>query len=182
MNTIIICAVQLVAAIAAFLVGKYVFPEVKEYIPEVMENLAILERWAEKFVRWANEFRKDKPGAEKMDEVVKKLQEIAEKAGLDITEDQIRAIAQTAYDAMKAGEAETDIPLEAVAAVPAATVVINTTGTVATATDNVPEDALEENPDGTVNVYDEEGNKAGTMPKEAVEAAANAVTAVVIEQ
>ena len=88
MNTIIICAVQLVAAIAAFLVGKYVFPEVKEYIPEVMENLAIIERWAEKFVRWAKEFRKDKPGEEKMDEVVKKLQEIAEKAGLDITEDQ----------------------------------------------------------------------------------------------
>lgn len=181
MNTIIICAVQLVAAIAAFLVGKYVFPEVKEYIPEVMENLAIIERWAEKFVRWAKEFRKDKPGEEKMDEVVKKLQEIAEKAGLDITEDQIRAIAQTAYDAMKAGEAEIATPLEAVAAVPAATVVINTTGTVATATDKVPADALEENPDGTVNVYDEEGNKTGTMSKEEAEAAASAISAVVIE-
>ena len=181
MNTIIICAVQLGAAIAAFLLGKYVFPEAKEYIPEVMENLAIVERWAEKFVRWAKEFKKDKPGKEKMDEVVKKLQEVAEKAGLDITEDQIRAIAQTAYDAMKAGEMETATPLEA-ATVPTATVIINTTGTVATATDDVPDDALEENPDGTVNVYDEEGNKVGTMPKEEAEAAANAVSAVVIEQ
>ena len=83
---------------------------------------------------------------------------------------------------MKAGEAATAVtPLEAVTATPAATVVINT-GTAAIATDNVPADALEENPDGTVNVYDGAGNKVGTMPKEEAEAAASNVSAVVIEQ
>lgn len=36
-------------------------------------------------------------------------------------------------------------------------------------TDNVPEGALEENPDGTVNTYDADGNKIGTISKEEVE-------------
>ena len=61
------------------------------------------------------------------------------------------------------------------------TVVINT-GTAAIATDKVPQDALKENPDGTVNVYDSAGKKVGTMPKEEAEAAASNVSAVVVEQ
>lgn len=193
MNNIIICAVQLVVAVAAFLFGKYVFPEVKEYIPEVVENLTIIERWAAKFVVWAKEFQKDKPGKEKMNAVVEKLKEIADAAGLDITEDQIRAIAQTAYEAMMAGEQrgnniEEAVALEAVQQFPQLTININANAgetdveKIAIATDNVPEDALKENTDGTVNVYDGAGNKVGTMPKEEAEAAASNVSAVVIEQ
>lgn len=49
---------------------------------------------------------------------------------------------------------------------------------VAVATDNVPEGALEENPDGTINTYDKEGNKTGTITKEEAEAA---VTKVEVE-
>lgn len=39
-------------------------------------------------------------------------------------------------------------------------------------TDAVPEGALETNEDGTVNVYDENNNKVGTIPEEEAEAAA----------
>ena len=35
-------------------------------------------------------------------------------------------------------------------------------------TDDVPEGALDENPDGSTNVYDESGNKVGTVSKEEV--------------
>lgn len=42
----------------------------------------------------------------------------------------------------------------------------------ATATDEVPEGALDTNEDGTVNVYDEDNNKVGTIPEETAEAAA----------
>lgn len=47
---------------------------------------------------------------EKMAAVVKQLKEVADEAGLEVTEDQLKAIAQSAYNAMKAGEkeAETD--------------------------------------------------------------------------
>ena len=45
---------------------------------------------------------------------------------------------------------------------------------IAVATDKVPEGALDENPDGTVNVYNEQGQAIGTIPKEeAEEMAAN---------
>ncbi|MBQ0067577.1 MAG: hypothetical protein KBS60_05305 [Phascolarctobacterium sp.] len=192
MNNIIICAVQLVVAVAAFLFGKYVFPEVKEYIPEVVENLTIIERWAAKFVVWAKEFQKDKPGKEKMNAVVEKLKEIADAAGLDITEDQIRAIAQTAYEAMMAGEQqgnniEEAVALEAVQQFPQLTININAnTGEtdvekIAIATNNVPEGATEQNPDGTYNVYDAAGNMTGTISAEEYEAATKDVDKVVIE-
>lgn len=45
---------------------------------------------------------------------------------------------------------------------------------IAVATDKVPKGALDENPDGTVNVYNEQGQVIGTIPKEeAEEMAAN---------
>lgn len=176
MNNVIYAAIYFGVTLAAFLLGKYVFPKVPQ---TVTEKLASLSAWAAEFVVWAREFMKSKTGEEKMTAVVDKLKEIADEAGLNVTEDQLKAIAQSAYEAMKAGEATA--PLEAVTAVPAATVVINA-GTAAVATDNVPADALEDNPDGTVNVYDAAGNKVGTMPKEEAETAAGNVSAVVIEQ
>lgn len=48
----------------------------------------------------------------------------------------------------------------------------------ATATDNVPEGALEVNPDGTVNVYDDDGNVVGYITKEKAEELAAQVTEV----
>lgn len=49
---------------------------------------------------------------------------------------------------------------------------------IAVATDNVPEGALEENPDGTVKVYNAEGQVVGSITKEQAEAAAAAVTEI----
>ena len=69
----------------------------------------------------------------------------------------------------------------------ASTVVINVPGPaagapgVAIATDNVPEGALEPNPDGSVNAYDEAGLKVGTVDAATAEAAAAGVDAVIVE-
>lgn len=41
-------------------------------------------------------------------------------------------------------------------------------------TDNIPEGAMEDNQDGTVNVYNEDGEKVGTVTAEEAEAAAKA--------
>lgn len=92
MNDIIILGVQLGVAVAAFLVGKYVFPNIPK---SVTEKLNTLSAWAVKFVAWAKEFMKAQTGEEKMEAVVKKLKEIADEAGLKVTEDQLRAIAQS---------------------------------------------------------------------------------------
>ena len=187
MNDIILLAVQLGIAIVAFVAGKYVFPKVPK---TVTDKLNMLSQWAAQFVVWAKEFMKKQTGEEKMAAVVEKLKEIADEAGLDVTEDQLKAIAQSAYNAMKAGEkeAETDnatyYKVGQREAAKGSTVNIYTgySGTTAVATNNVPDGALEDNPDGSVNVYNEDGEKVGTITAEEAEAAEQNVGKIVIEE
>ena len=186
MDNVIYAAVYFAVTLGAFLIGKYVCPNIPK---SVADKLGELSEWAAKFVEWAKEFKKDKTGEEKMAAVVEQLKKIADEAGLNVTEDQLKAIAQTAYNAMKAGEKEsTAEPLEALTATPAATVVINTTAPVTTtekvaiATDNVPEGATETNADGTVNLYDATGNITGSVTKEEAEKMAAEVTKIVDEE
>lgn len=188
MNNIIILAIQLAVAVGAFALGKYVFPNIPKNVSEKLQELS---GWAAQFVVWAREFMKTSSGKEKMDKVVEQLKKIADEAGLKVTEEQLRAIAQTAYEAMMAGTKEAGQTTEASqaepATVPAITIInhgpaaVETNGTVAVATDNVPEDALEENPDGTVNTYNEVGEKVGTATKEQVAAAERKVTTIKVE-
>ena len=187
MNNIIILAIQLAVAVGAFALGKYVFPNIPKNVSEKLQELS---GWAAQFVVWAREFMKTSTGKEKMDKVVEQLKKIADEAGLKVTEEQLRAIAQTAYEAMMAGEKESNTaePLKALTATPAATVVINTTAPVTTtekvaiATDNAPEGATETNADGTVNLYDAAGNITGSVTKEEAEKMAAEVTKIVDEE
>lgn len=173
--SIIYCAVT----IGAFCVGKYIFPKIPASAKDKLENLA---EWAAKFVVWAREFLKTESGEKKMAAVVEQLKAIAQEAGLDVTEEQLKAIAQTAYEAMKAGEAEAkpEQLLEAITAQTMPAVVINT-GTAAVATNAVPDGALQQNPDGTVNAYNEAGEKVGTVSAEEAEKAASNVGVIITE-
>lgn len=169
MENIIFNAVLLLISIGGFLLGKYVFPNVPKSVSDKLRQLAA---WADKFVVWAREFRKQDSGHDKMEMVVEQLKAVAKEAGWDVTEDQLRAIAQTAYENMMAGAAAAQQPQEAAQGAntaryyeigerkfaEASTVVINVPGGpaavaapgVAVATDNVPEGALEPNQDGSV--------------------------------
>ena len=183
MNDIIILAVQLGITVAAFVVGKYVFPNLPK---NVTDKLTALSQWAAKFVEWAKEFMKKQTGEEKMAAVVEKLKEIADEAGIEVTEDQLRAIAQSAYNAMKAGEKEAAVmePQTAEAAqVPTVNIYTGpaTAEKTAVATDEVPEGALEDGKEGEVNVYGADGKMTGTIPAEEAEKAAEGVTNIVIE-
>ena len=53
---------------------------------------------------------------------------------------------------------------------------------IAVATDNIPEGALEENTDGTVKVFNAEGQVVGNMAKEVAEALAANASEIKIEQ
>lgn len=183
MENIIFNAVLLLISIGGFLLGKFIFPNVPKSVADKLRQLAA---WADKFVVWAREFRKQDSGPAKMEMVVEQLKAVAKEAGWDVTEDQLRAIAQAAYENMMAGAAEAQQPQEPAKA---ASVVINVPGRAATvtapgvavATDNVPEGALETNPDGSVNAYDEAGLKVGTVDAATAEAAAAGVDAVIVE-
>ena len=198
MENIIFNAVLLLISIGGFLLGKFVFPNVPKSVADKLRQLAA---WADKFVVWAREFRKQDSGPAKMEMVVEQLKAVAKEAGWDVTEDQLRAIAQTAYENMMKGAAEAQQTQEPALGASAAryyeigerkfaeasTVVINMPGAaaenaprVAVATDNVPEGALEPNPDGSVNAYDEAGLKVGTVDAATAEAAAG-VDVVIVE-
>ena len=189
----------LLISIGGFLLGKFVFPNVPKSVADKLRQLAA---WADKFVVWAREFRKQDSGTAKMEMVVEQLKAVAKEAGWNVTEDQLRAIAQTAYENMMKGAAEAQQTQEPALGASAAryyeigerkfaeasTVVINMPGAaaenaprVAVATDNVPEGALEPNPDGSVNAYDEAGLKVGTVDAATAEAAATGVDAVIVE-
>ncbi len=200
MENIIFNAVLLLISIGGFLLGKFVFPNVPKSVADKLRQLAA---WADKFVVWAREFRKQDSGTAKMEMVVEQLKAVAKEAGWNVTEDQLRAIAQAAYENMMKGAEEAQQTQEAAQAASAAryyeigqrkfaeasTVVINVPGGsaavaapgAAVATDNVPEGALEPNPDGSVNAYDEAGLKVGTVDAATAEAAATGVDAVIVE-
>ena len=103
MNEIIFLAVQLGVAVAAFLIGKYVIPNVPKTAADKLNELS---GWAAQFVVWARQFMQSSTGEEKMEKVVEMLNEIAVESGISVTEEQLKAIVQNAYEAMKAGEKE----------------------------------------------------------------------------
>lgn len=184
MNNNIYAAAYFGVTLVAFLAGKYLFPKVPK---TVADKLDMLSQWAAQFVVWANEFMKSQKGKEKMAAVVKKLKEIADEAGLDVTEDQLKAIAQSAYNAMKAGEKEVQTAVaqyhKAGSLETANASVVNIyTGTTVTATDSIPNGALEDNSDGSVNVYNEEGKKVGTITKEEAEVVEQNAANIVIDK
>lgn len=101
-QNIIVDTILIVLIVGSYIIGKYVMPgatpETKDLIRNAATELEFMATFATKFVIWAKEFMKDKPGAEKMNEVVKQLEDIANKYNINLTTDQLKAIAQTAYE------------------------------------------------------------------------------------
>lgn len=191
MNEIIFLAIQLGVTIVAFLCGKYIFPNIPVSVSEKLEELS---GWAAQFVVWAREFMKGSTGEEKMAKVVELLKEIAEEAEIDVTEEQLKAIVQNAYEAMKAGEAQVNAATAAQKVTAAPTVAIynqmsgiaeESEGAEIVATDEVPEGATEPDENGNVKVYNEKMEQVGTITEEeakkAEEKAVQAETHIKVE-
>ena len=83
---VIFSIIYCLVTVGAFCAGKFIFPKIPA---SVKENLADLAEWAAKFVVWAREFLKTESGEKKMAAVVEQLKQIAAKAGIEVTEDQL---------------------------------------------------------------------------------------------
>ena len=103
MINIVILVVQLVILVASFLIGKVIPGASQETIQDITAKVNLIVDYADKFVSWAKYFLKNESGTQKMNKVVEQLKMIADRYNLDISEDEIRAIAQKAYDSMQAG-------------------------------------------------------------------------------
>lgn len=75
-----------------------------ETITDITTKINLIIKYADAFVSWAKQFMDHKTGSEKMDAVVAQLRLIAIRYNIDMSEEEIKAIAQKAYDNMKAKE------------------------------------------------------------------------------
>lgn len=100
----IFCIIEAIFLIAAYLIGKFVTNNPKippETIESVTSKICLITDYAEAFIIWAKHIMSKSTGAEKMDTVVEKLKVISDKYDLNLSEDEIRAIAQRTYDTIK---------------------------------------------------------------------------------
>ena len=102
-NQVLVLIMQAGIVLVAYLIGRYFLPtEVGQEAVEIIEVMAL---WAKQFISYCSQYM-NKPGPEKMDYVVSELKKIAQQQKIDISEEQIKAIAQNAYDAVKQGKAD----------------------------------------------------------------------------
>lgn len=95
--------IELICIIAGFVIGKFFLPtQTGQKTVEVIETVGL---WATQFIHYCNQYI-NKTGPEKMDYVIAELVKICEKEKIQISEEQIRAIAQKTYDSVKDGLAD----------------------------------------------------------------------------
>ena len=98
MDSIIYMITFVLFCIALFISYKFLG---KNSTQDILNKTNLIIQYAGEFVAWAKQFQSSLSGNEKMDLVVQKLIDIANKNDIDITELEIKAIAQQAYDTMK---------------------------------------------------------------------------------
>ena len=97
------------ASVCFFLLGKYVFPRAADVINSalnMLESYPLLMKWGEAACRYIKQYMDDMTGEEKNKKAAEFIMELAKQAGLKITEEQARSIAQAAYDADSAHEGQ----------------------------------------------------------------------------
>lgn len=105
----IIYIVMGVVFILAFLVGRYVFPEMKNAVGTALNLLSaypMLQKWGVSACQYIAQYFSDISGEEKNKKAAEIIMEVAKQVGLTITEEQARSIAQAAFEAMEKGERE----------------------------------------------------------------------------
>ena len=107
---VVVIVLQAIVVVLAFLIGKYVFPKVKanNKYDEIKETLSVLTAQAENYIHYAKEFI-DGDGNDKMNFCVSALKTAAKKNGIEVSETELKAVIQKAYDAMVNAEG-TELP------------------------------------------------------------------------
>ena len=75
-----------------------------ETVSDITAKINIIISYADAFASWAKQFMSKNSGTEKMNEVVNQLKIVADKYNINMSETEIRAMAQKAYDNMVAEE------------------------------------------------------------------------------
>ena len=109
-KTTILLIVEAVALLVAFLISKFLPVTKLEVLDTGLESTTNIvqevAQWAVFFVHYARQHLKELNGSDKMKYVVEQLGKILSQQDQSMSEEQITAIAQKAYDDMKAENKE----------------------------------------------------------------------------
>ena len=95
MDDIIYFGIMLAISILSFIMGKFVFPKIPN------DNMEIIEKWAIKIVHFCLQFLAGEEKKKKMEKAISLLDQIQHKYDMNLTEEELKAIIQYAYDKMK---------------------------------------------------------------------------------
>jgi hypothetical protein len=102
-DTIISCIIYIIFFVLGYLVNKV--SDLKIYADGINKRISCVYKIASSFIAYADQFMKESTGEKKMQFVVDKVLEILEDNCMtEFDDDTVKAIAQKAYVAFKAGK------------------------------------------------------------------------------
>lgn len=99
---VLICfAVEEIAGVIKKKVPQQTLEAVSCTVDTILDKAEMIIKFADAYVAWAKQFKSEESGEKKMELVVEKLAEIATKFDIDLSDDDLKAIAQKAYNNME---------------------------------------------------------------------------------
>lgn len=95
-NSLLVLIIEIIVLVGCYLLGKYK-PSNNE-IAQAADTLSLIMKYAESYVTYAREFMSSSTGEEKMAKVVEMLGILTEKYNINISQEELTAIAQRAYE------------------------------------------------------------------------------------
>ena len=103
--SIIVLIIQIMVLVLSFIMMKHIIPKLSSNsISDSLAKVQMIITYADKFVSWADHFLSDSSGERKMLEVVNQLNKVSEKYGIEMSQEELIAIAQKAYYNFKANK------------------------------------------------------------------------------
>ena len=100
-DNLIAMALQLLVAGVSFCVGKFLLPRLpKDTAAVIQDKMDLVITYADQYVNWADRFMEGSSGTEKLNSVVGQLKEVANRYGFQASDQELTAIAQTAFEKM----------------------------------------------------------------------------------
>lgn len=93
---------EVIVILSAYLVGKYIVPKLSQ---DELKTLQLVKGWIETFVNEAANFT-EYTGPEKKQYVSEQIAKFLNEKGITMTEEQISALIETAYNNFKKGQQE----------------------------------------------------------------------------
>lgn len=98
-NSILWTLVQLAILVVSALIGKYIIPKISQKDVALFNTIL---KWVDAFVISAKNLMSDKSGEEKKAAVTEQIRGILEKYNVTLTDEQISALIEKAYDTIVA--------------------------------------------------------------------------------